>query len=255
MALQPSASTEVVEKSTKRDMMPPPISEIEPGLFIGNSWCSYHQPSLQNNHITAIVSLVNAPHGRWGSPTVRNIVPKDRHLWIECVDSSTQNMLIHMTKICDFIDQMFLPWQAPSSSLSQQNLETRVPPSGSMETAQAPQVEEVVEVTGPQASGGVLVHCQHGISRSATVVVAYLMRKHRAKLENVLAAVRAKRKVKPSPNFMAQLEVWDEVGYQIWEDVEKKIPKKPYLAYTERRAADLKAKGLTGNEPIRPLNL
>jgi Dual specificity phosphatase, catalytic domain len=109
--------------------------------------------------------------------------------------------------------------------------------------------------TSAQASSGVLIHCDQGISRSATIVVAYLMRKHRAKLEDVLAAVRAKRKVKPSPNFVAQLEIWEQVGYQIWEDVEKKIPKKLYLAYTKRRAADLKAKGLTGNEPIRPLNL
>lgn len=214
----------------------PSISEIEPGLFIGNAISSYHLPTLQNSHISAIVSLVNARFALWTTPKHGELVPRDRHFWIECVDSSTQDLLVHMSNICDFIDRMFLPVQPLSSSL--ENPETPVEAS-----------------TSAQASSGVLIHCDQGISRSATIVVAYLMRKHRAKLEDVLAAVRAKRKVKPSPNFIAQLEIWEQVGYQLWEDVEKKIPKKLYLAYTERRAADLKAKGLTGNEPIRPLNL
>ncbi|MCJ1367717.1 hypothetical protein MMC16_006851 [Acarospora aff. strigata] len=221
-------------------MQSPSISEIEPGLFIGNATSSHHTLTLRNNHITAIVSLVNARLIPWTLAQNRELVPKDRHLWIECVDSSTQDILVHMGNICDFIDRMFLPRvQPPSSTLpSQPNPDTHVEASPS---AQPP--------------GGVLVHCDQGISRSTTIVVAYLMRKHGAKREDVLAAVRAKRKVRPSPNFMAQLEVWEQVGYQIWEDGEGKIPKEPYRAYTERRAADLKAKGLTGNEPMRPLNL
>jgi hypothetical protein len=81
------------------------------------------------------------------------------------------------------------------------------------------------------------------------------MRKHGTQLEDALAAVQAKRKVKPSANFMAQLVVWEQVGYQIWGDAEKQVPKEPYAAYREKRAALLKAKGLTGNEPIGPINL
>ena len=114
---------------------------------------------------------------------------------------------------------------------------------------------ELEESTFTQTSGSVLAHCGQGISRSATIVVAYLMRKHHAKAEVVLKEVRKKRKVKPNANFMGQLEIWDQVGYQIWEDADKKLPKEPYRAYLERREADLKAKGLTGTEPISPQNL
>jgi hypothetical protein len=210
----------------------PSISEIESGLFIGNSTSSYDVPTLRNNHITAIVSLDDAPYGQWTRGTNSQLVPKDRHLWIGCLDSPTQDLLQHMDSICNFIDRMSLSAESPLPSiLPQQNPED-------------PGSRHVV--------GGVLVHCGKGVSRSATAVVAYLMRKHHTTLPDALAIVRQKRKVKPSPNFMDQLKVWEEVEYQIWEDTQEKVPKLPYAAYLQRRAETLRSLGLTGNEPICP---
>lgn len=142
-----------------------------------------------------------------------------------------------MSGACDFIDRMLLPRQPPSLDPSCDPL----PASHAESTTSTP--------------SAVLVHCDQGISRSATIVIAYLMSRRGAKLEDALAAVHAKRKVKPIANFMAQLEVWEQVRYQIWEDAEKRVPKAPYAAYREKRAALLKEKGLTGNEPIGPINL
>jgi dual specificity phosphatase 12 len=140
-----------------------------------------------------------------------------------------------MDSIYNFIDQMSQSAK-PSlrSVLSQQSHEN-------------PSSEHVV--------GNVLVHCDQGVSRSATAVVAYLMRKHHATLSDALTMVQKKRKVKPNPNFMDQLQVWEQVEYQIWEDAEKKVPKLPYATYLEKRAEVLKSLGLTGNEPIAPVNL
>lgn len=91
-----------------------------------------------------------------------------------------------------------------------------------------------------------------GVSRSATVMIAYLMRKRGATLEEVMNDVKKKRKIKPNPNFLEQLKVWEETKYEIWDDKETKVPKEPYRLYLERRAERLKEKRLTGNEPISP---
>ncbi|KAF9522250.1 protein-tyrosine phosphatase-like protein [Crepidotus variabilis] len=61
-------------------------------------------------------------------------------------------------------------------------------------------------------SGNVLVHCQQGVSRSATVVIAYLMRYEGMSLAEALAFVKDKRAcVKPNVGFMRCLKVWEEV--------------------------------------------
>ncbi|KAI0272299.1 protein-tyrosine phosphatase-like protein [Gloeopeniophorella convolvens] len=55
----------------------------------------------------------------------------------------------------------------------------------------------------------VLVHCYMGISRSATVVIAYLIATSGMAPREALAAVRGKRSiVRPNPGFMSQLETY-----------------------------------------------
>ncbi|KXG54350.1 Protein-tyrosine/Dual-specificity phosphatase [Penicillium griseofulvum] len=107
-------------------------------------------------------------------------------------------------------------------------------------------------------SEAILIHCDLGVSRSPTIIIAYLMRKLRIQQLDALNFVKSKQpklRVKPSPNFTRQVQVWEEVGYQIWEDEDRAIPKAPYKAFLEDRAALLENLGLTGNEPLAPLSL
>mmetsp|Transcript_2080 Transcript_2080/g.4793 ORF Transcript_2080/g.4793 Transcript_2080/m.4793 type:complete len:183 (-) Transcript_2080:34-582(-) len=62
-------------------------------------------------------------------------------------------------------------------------------------------------------SGGiVLVHCFAGVSRSATIVLAYLMRYNAMPLQKAMMLVRSKRSwINPNPGFMAQLRRFE--GY------------------------------------------
>ncbi|KAF4551847.1 Tyrosine-protein phosphatase yvh1-like protein [Elsinoe fawcettii] len=80
---------------------------------------------------------------------------------------------------------------------------------------------------GLDSGGGVLVHCAMGKSRSATAVVAYLMKRFDLSTEDALAKLRESRPfVEPNDGFMQQLrlfrsmgmpEVLDEVpAYQRW---------------------------------------
>ncbi|EMD33015.1 hypothetical protein CERSUDRAFT_126495 [Gelatoporia subvermispora B] len=55
----------------------------------------------------------------------------------------------------------------------------------------------------------VLVHCQHGISRSASIVLAYLIRALGVSYSTAITFLRSKRAcVKPNAGFVAALQEW-----------------------------------------------
>lgn len=177
-------------------------SRIIPELYLGNLVASYHIPTLQAHAISAVVSVMEDRNPRWELPEFRALIPAEDHLFIPAGDTDTQDLLVHLSRICDFID-------------AQHN-----------------------------AGRTVLVHCIAGVSRSPTVVVAYLMKKWHKELGKALKYVKGKRnEVWPSPNFMEQLRVWEEVGYEVWEEEaesDTKITKRPYQAYLERRDQTVK---------------
>ncbi|KAL5120513.1 tyrosine protein phosphatase yvh1 [Pleosporales sp. CAS-2024a] len=60
--------------------------------------------------------------------------------------------------------------------------------------------------------GRVLVHCAMGKSRSATVVVAYLMQEHNISPSEALSHLRQVRSIcDPNPGFMKQLELYGDM--------------------------------------------
>ncbi|KAJ5124024.1 dual specificity phosphatase Yvh1 [Penicillium bovifimosum] len=211
------------------------MRQIVPGLFLGNVESSYKREMPQENHINAIVSLTDARWVWWNTTTREAGVPEHRHKWVQCADSSTQDLLAHMSDICDFIDQMASPALSSLLSLPVEHKQTNDEQRGA-------------------ASEAILIHCDLGISRSPTIIIAYLMRKFDMQQADVLHFVQSKQKIKPSTNFTRQLQVW-EVRYQVWENEDRTIPKPAYKAFLEHRAVLLRKRGLTGNEPLAPQNL
>nr|XP_057917621.1 dual specificity phosphatase 29-like [Doryrhamphus excisus]XP_057917622.1 dual specificity phosphatase 29-like [Doryrhamphus excisus] len=59
-------------------------------------------------------------------------------------------------------------------------------------------------------TGRVLVHCAMGLSRSATLVVAYLMIHEKMTLPEAIKAVGANRNISPNAGFLQQLRELDE---------------------------------------------
>mmetsp|Transcript_16277 Transcript_16277/g.45343 ORF Transcript_16277/g.45343 Transcript_16277/m.45343 type:complete len:281 (+) Transcript_16277:200-1042(+) len=60
------------------------------------------------------------------------------------------------------------------------------------------------------AEGGVLIHCEAGRSRSATILMAVLMERDRLSLSEALAKVKLHRAVFPNAGFVAQLHAYAE---------------------------------------------
>lgn len=64
--------------------------------------------------------------------------------------------------------------------------------------------------------GGVLVHCHQGISRSASVMVAFAMEEMNLDFPTALAYVRRSRpKANPNKGFTQQLGKWYQMGCSI----------------------------------------
>lgn len=57
--------------------------------------------------------------------------------------------------------------------------------------------------------GRVFVHCMMGVSRSATLVLAFLMIVEGLRLQEAVAAVRPHRDICPNPGFLQQLRGLD----------------------------------------------
>jgi dual specificity phosphatase 12 len=148
------------------------MTEIELGLFIGNLASSCNRVLLGTHHINAILSLNSRPHAVWGSTTT-DYVPKERQKLVRCVDSSTQDLLLHLDKACDFIDAISIPVQS-----------IKLPSHVRDEVA-----ELDTDVNLSAVKGVVLVHGAFGISRSVSVLIAFLMRKYKMRLEDTLAMV------------------------------------------------------------------
>ena len=142
------------------------IFRIAPGLHFGNLRSTYPvHDTLRQNDIKSVLSVNDTAQALWENEGFTRLIKPDRHLRIFCFDSRKQDLLIHMRRACDFIEE----------SLSH---------------------------------GHVLAHCVLGISRSAAIVITYLMRLDRASLAHVLAAVKAKRqRVKPSTNFITRYDI------------------------------------------------
>ncbi|KAF9412687.1 hypothetical protein HW555_008895 [Spodoptera exigua] len=70
------------------------------------------------------------------------------------------------------------------------------------------------------ADGGtVLVHCHFGVSRSAAVVISYIMEKYGLCYEEAFTLVKSKRRfVGPNVGFVAQLKLFGHMGYTINRD-------------------------------------
>ncbi|XP_071517618.1 dual specificity protein phosphatase MPK-4-like isoform X2 [Panulirus ornatus] len=83
-----------------------------------------------------------------------------------------------------------------------------------------------------QRKGNVLVHCYFGVSRSATLVTCFLMKKYKISVDEALQRIKSKRRcVGPNSGFLAQLLLYQMMG---WNLVENNVQ---YLLYKLQTAA------------------
>ena len=77
------------------------------------------------------------------------------------------------------------------------------------------------------SGGSILVHCQAGISRSATICLAYLISRKHFRLDEAYEFVKKRRAViSPNFNFMGQLLNWEKENQSTGKSRELTTPVK-----------------------------
>ncbi|KFZ14887.1 hypothetical protein V501_03004 [Pseudogymnoascus sp. VKM F-4519 (FW-2642)] len=165
------------------------ISQIKPvpGLFISDRFAARSISLLKDLSIGYIISVTRAedvPKFNAESDTsdIKDVFVQ-KHVDIN--DDPTEDILIHLKDTCDWI----------KTSL-----------------ASAP-----TDIEDSPKQTGVLVHCTQGISRSGSVVIAYLMREFSLNYAASLALARESRSlITPNLGFEAQLGIWGQCKYDIF---------------------------------------
>lgn len=102
-----------------------------------------------------------------------------------------------------------------------------------------------------QAGGTVLVHCHRGISRSATIAIAYLVRALQQPAETVFEQMRGCRRiVDPNLGYWVALKEWERRTLPLSV---LRLAATPGSA-TPTRSLSLGSRGVVTPTPVRPLS-
>lgn len=125
-----------------------------------------------------------------------NIPSSIKHLSITIEDSSNTDILSHLDQCVDWIDSV-LKEEREENVQRQRGDSTSNSDKGVMEGEKQVDIDNTTEGTKPKIlrKGGVLVHCQAGMSRSATIVAAYLMKVLGVGVDEALDMIRNVRPV------------------------------------------------------------
>ncbi|KAF2822615.1 phosphatases II [Ophiobolus disseminans] len=154
-------------------------------LYIGGLYALYQTDLIRAASITHVLSVIDYDpqlQERFGDL-------KLKHLHIKADDHPNENLLQHFEEAVRYMDEALKEVHGDVNEGLDQELSKE-----------------------QDEGGGVFVHCAMGKSRSATLVVAYLMWKYDIDSKTALDQLCEGRPVcDPNPGFKEQLEVWERM--------------------------------------------
>ncbi|KAF4556339.1 Dual specificity phosphatase-like protein 2 [Elsinoe fawcettii] len=151
-------------------------------LYIGGLYALYNTDLIRAAGITHALSVIDY------DPLLQDKFSHLKHHHIRVDDHPNENLLQYLPEAVKYVDQ----------ALGEVGKSHKADIDGSL--------------SGPDRPGGVFVHCAMGKSRSATVVVAYLVWKYNLNVAEALDQLCEGRPVcDPNHGFKEQLAVWERM--------------------------------------------
>jgi len=178
------------------DQLEQEASQILPNLFLSDLWTARWGDTLDRLKITHIISVLEKPI------TFPRTEQPLKLLHIPASDSVNTDLLSFMDQTTEFIKGA---------------IETNKQDQGQPETTSisVTAAAETIDGESPMSSGPtqenrVLVHCLAGMSRSASIVIAYLLATTPMTAQEATEFVRSKRSIiQPNYAFAIQLEEYE----------------------------------------------
>jgi len=130
-------------------------------------------------------------------------------LYVGSMSAITDHDLLRTCRISHFVQVLDAPWLPPlPEGVTSFKIEILDTTSADLK----PHLEDACNSIDRALRSGrnVLVHCQQGISRSAAVVLAYLIRNHGMTYDAAFALVKHQRAcIKPNSGFVNALREWE----------------------------------------------
>ncbi|UYV80476.1 DUSP3 [Cordylochernes scorpioides] len=204
--------------------------EVYPGIYVGNDKVARRKAVLKQLGITHVI---NSAEGReMGQVDTGPDFYRDvgiHYLGIGIMDMPNVRISLYFELASNFIQkaleskgstseltsnfiQKALENKGSTSELASNFIQKALESKGSTSELTFNFIQKALESKGHDNHGKVLVHCMMGLSRSPTIVMAFLIMKRGLTAELALRTVKSHREVRPNDGFLLQLlELEDNV--------------------------------------------
>ncbi len=176
------------------------ISEITPNIYLSGIFpLANHKDLIKKNDIKYILCCVNRDETSHAHDKIMINDPNVTVLYLPYSDDLKQNLwTTNRNKI------KFVKYSSTSDEYNIMLYHTNLYKNKPMIEIGFHFMNSIVD-----SGGKILVHCMAGISRSVSVVVYYLMKKHFMKYSDAISFVKNKRSIaSPNNSFKLQLELY-----------------------------------------------
>lgn len=179
------ASTAALEAS-----LPP--SQITPRLWLGSSADAYNRSWLQANSITHIVTVARECEIRFPSDFV--------YIHAPVLDSITEDLLTLFPAMTQLLDRLLLDDQNELQFPSNHERMSLSLPSS--DASMSDPFGSTMTASTSMSSPVLLVHCVSGLSRSPSIILAWLITRFSVPLIDSFKLIIQLRKIAPNRGFM-----------------------------------------------------